>query len=64
MLGLIVRVHASLGLAPPVLPPMPQNPFDDQLAAVIEARPAVFSFTFGIPSADALARLRRAGIRS
>jgi len=63
MLGLVARVHASLGLAPPVLPPMPQNPFDDQLAAVIEARPAVFSFTFGIPNADALARLRRAGIR-
>ena len=43
---------------------IPQNPFDDQLAAVIEARPAVFSFTFGIPSADALARLRKAGIRT
>jgi nitronate monooxygenase len=63
MLALIASVHASLGLAPPVLPPVPQNPFDDQLAAVIEARPAVFSFTFGIPSADVLARLRKAGIR-
>lgn len=63
MLRLIARVHESIGLAPPVLPPMPQNPFDDQLAAVIEARPAVFSFTFGFPNADALARLRRAGIR-
>jgi nitronate monooxygenase len=31
---------------------------------VIEARPALFSFTFGIPDADALARLRRAGIRT
>jgi nitronate monooxygenase len=64
MLALIAKVHASLGLAPPVLPPHPQNPFDDQLAAVIEARPAVFSFTFGIPGADALARLRKAGIRT
>jgi nitronate monooxygenase len=64
MLALIGRVHANLGLAPPVLPPHPQNPFDDQLAAVIEARPAAFSFTFGIPSADALARLRKAGIRT
>ncbi len=63
MLALIASVHASLGLAPPALPPVPQNPFDDQLAAVIEARPVVFSFTFGIPSADALARLRKAGIR-
>ena len=64
MLALIAKVHASLGLAPPVLPPHPQNPFDDQLAAVIEARPAVFSFTFGVPGADALARLRKAGIRT
>ena len=64
MLALVSRVHAALGLAPPVLPPQPQNPFDDQLAAVIEARPALFSFTFGIPSASALARLRQAGIRT
>jgi len=64
MLALVASVHAKLGLAPPVLPPLPQNPFEDQLAAVIEARPAVFSFTFGIPGADALARLRKAGIRT
>ena len=62
MLALVTRVHEKLGLAPPVLPPNPASPFDDQVAAVIEARPAVFSFTFGIPSADALARLRKAGI--
>src|SRR5450432_3026053 len=37
MLAFITRVHAALGLAPPVLPPQPQNPFDDQLVAVIEA---------------------------
>jgi nitronate monooxygenase len=64
MLALITRVHEKLGLAPPVVPPNPQSPFDDQLAAVIEARPAVFSFTFGLPNADALARLRKAGIRT
>jgi nitronate monooxygenase len=45
-----------------VLPPNPYSPFEDQLAAVIEARPAMFSFTFGIPAGDALARMRRAGI--
>ena len=50
MLALVARVHAELGLPPPVLPPNPHSPFDGQLAAVIEARPAVFSFTFGIPS--------------
>jgi nitronate monooxygenase len=64
MLALMQRMHEQLGLPPPVLPPNPMDPFDDQLAAVIETRPAVFSFTFGIPNADALARLRRAGIRT
>jgi nitronate monooxygenase len=64
MLALIVRAHDTLGLPPPVLPPNPSSPFDDQVAAVIEARPAIFSFTFGIPSANALARLRKAGIRT
>ena len=62
MLELVGRVHAELGLPPPVLPPNPQSPFEDQLAAVIEARPAMFSFTFGIPSADGLARVRMVGI--
>jgi nitronate monooxygenase len=64
MLTLMSRVHTTLGLGSPVLPPNPQNPFADQLAAVIEARPAAFSFTFGIPNADALAGLRKAGIRT
>ena len=64
MLAMVAKVHAKLGLPPPVLPPIPQNPFEEQLAAVIEARPALFSFTFGIPGADALTRLRRAGIRT
>ena len=62
IMALMTRIHAELALPPPVLPPNPQSPFDDQLAAVIEARPAMFSFTFGIPSADAFARLRKAGI--
>jgi nitronate monooxygenase len=62
MMKLMNGIHAELGLPPPVLPPNPASPFDDQLAAVIEARPAVFSFTFGIPEPDVLARLRKRGI--
>jgi nitronate monooxygenase len=62
MLELVSRVHAELGLSPPVLPPNPPSPLEDQLAAVIESRPAVFSFTFGIPNPDVLARMRKAGI--
>ena len=62
MLAVVAKAHERLGLAPPTLPPNLASPFDDQLAAVIEARPALFSFTFGIPKADALARLHKAGI--
>ncbi len=64
ILEMMGTVHAKLGLPPPVLPPNPSSPFDSQLAALIEAKPAVFSFTFGIPPADAMAQLRGAGIRT
>ncbi len=62
MLGLLGEIHATLDLPPPVLPVLPPDPFPAQLAAVLEARPAVFSFTFGIPDAPALARLKAADI--
>lgn len=64
MLARVAESHATLGLPPPVLPENPRNPFDEQFAAVLESRPALFSFTFGIPNAEALARLRKAGIRT
>jgi nitronate monooxygenase len=62
MLAVMARVHDELGLPAPVLPSNPRSPFDDQLAAVIEAKPAMFSFTFGCPGAEAIARVRKAGI--
>jgi nitronate monooxygenase len=62
MLAILAEIHATLGLPAPVLPPWPHDPFNQQLEAVLEARPAVFSFTFGIPDPQALARLRKRGI--
>jgi nitronate monooxygenase len=62
MLAILAEAHESLGLPAPALPPWPPNAFDEQLEAVLEARPAVFSFTFGIPDADAMARLKARGI--
>jgi nitronate monooxygenase len=62
MLNLVTEAHAALGLPPPVLPPVPRDPFDDQLQAVLEERPPVFSFTFGVPSAAQLAALKSCGI--
>lgn len=50
--------------------PLPELPdprkvwpdYDQQVAAMLEAKPAVFSFVFGIPSADVLARCQQHGI--
>jgi len=58
MLALLGEAHAALGLPPPVLPALPPDPFPAQLAAVLEACPPVFSFTFGIPTPQEIARLR------
>jgi nitronate monooxygenase len=62
MLAHLAEVHATLGLPAPSLPPPSPDPFPAQLEAVLAAQPAVFSFTFGIPSADVLARVRARGI--
>lgn len=62
MLALMQDVHAELGLPAPVLPPAPANPVDVQIEAVLEARPAVFSFTFGIADRAAIAQMKKRGI--
>jgi nitronate monooxygenase len=58
MLELLAQVHETLELPPPVLPQLPPDPFPSQLEAVLEVRPAAFTFTFGIPSPDSMARVR------
>ncbi len=62
MLALLAEVHRELGLEPPSLPQLPPDPLPAQLEAVLEARPAVFSFTFGMPPRETLARMRSRGI--
>ena len=61
----IAPFHAELGLPPPTLPPPPSpggDPFGAQLAAILESGAAVFSFTFGIPPADAIEAARARGM--
>lgn len=65
----IARAHARLGayraeldLAQPAVAARPPEMYAAQIEAVLAARPAVFSFTFGIPDEATLARFRRAGI--
>ena len=62
MMALLAEIHRELGLEPPILPQLPPDPLPAQLEAVLEARPPVFSFTFGIPPREMLARMRAAGI--
>ncbi len=64
MLALLAEIHEAYGLPSPVPPVLPPDPFAEQLDAVLDARPAVFSFTFGIPDGDAMARLSARGIAS
>ncbi|HEU4700824.1 MAG TPA: nitronate monooxygenase [Gemmatimonadales bacterium] len=62
MLRLLAPIHARLGIGEPVLPTVGPDPLPAQLEAVLAARPAALSFTFGIPAPDALRRLQDAGI--
>lgn len=61
-LALLAGPHARLGLPPPVLPDVPPDPFPAQLEAALEARPAAFGFTFGIPPPEVMRELRARGI--
>jgi nitronate monooxygenase len=62
MLEVLAETHAVLGLPPPDLPILPPDPYPAQLEAVLDARPPIFSFTFGVPDPDAMARLKSRGI--
>jgi nitronate monooxygenase len=54
----------ELGLPPPALPPGPGHPFAQQVEALLEARPPVWSFIMGVPDAAMLTEARRRGIRT
>jgi nitronate monooxygenase len=62
MLDLLGEAHEKLGLPAPVAPTPVPDPFPAQLEAVLDARPPIFSFTFGIPDTDAMSRLKSRGI--
>jgi nitronate monooxygenase len=62
MLALLAEVHEQLGLPAPVAPTPFEDQFPTQLEVVLDARPAIFSFTFGIPDRDAMSRLKARGI--
>jgi nitronate monooxygenase len=57
----LTSFHAELGLPPPLLPTFTGEHFDEKLAAVLDGGAAVFSFTFGILSPEAMQALKARG---
>ena len=53
---------SELGLEMPEKPVSPFCSFEDLVQVILDVRPPVFSFVFGIPSADILEQCRRRGI--
>jgi nitronate monooxygenase len=58
----VAEFFQELDLEPPRLPLSRWPTFDDQAAALLDARPPVFSFIFGIPPGALLDECRRQGI--
>ena len=58
----VAPFFAELGLHAPSLPATPASAFPEQLAAALESGAAVFSFTFGLLPADAIAAVKRRGM--
>ena len=56
------RFRDELGIPHAPVAPRVKISFEEQFEAVFAARPAVFSFTFGIPGGGVLERCRAAGI--
>lgn len=54
--------YAELGVPTPEPPEQYLPTFASQFEAILEARPAVFSFVYGVPSPEVLERCREAGI--
>ena len=52
------------GIELPGKPPSFQSRYENQLQVILDIRPKLFSFTFGIPSNDVLEQCRRSGVKT
>jgi nitronate monooxygenase len=58
----LLPYYAELGIEPPAFAPPAWVTFEQQIGALLDARPPVFSFIFGIPPAEVFAACRDRGI--
>jgi len=58
----VTPFFAEVGLAVPKPPRLPQNTFDEQVAAVLDSGATVFSFTFGMPSEQVIRAIKSKGL--
>src|SRR4051794_10813439 len=58
----LARFYEALGLPMPTIPERTPDPFPAQLEAVFGLDVPVFTFTFGVPSAQAIGEFKRRGI--
>jgi nitronate monooxygenase len=58
----MTRFNAELQLPPPTLPVFTGDLFEEKIQAVLDGGASVFSFTFGIPSIEAMQALKARGV--
>jgi nitronate monooxygenase len=61
-LGLLTPYYRELGVPLPARPARFGPRYEEQIETLLELKPPVFSFVFGVPSASVLDRCRSAGI--
>ena len=54
----------QVGVEPPTFPLAESPTFDNQIDAIFETKPSVFSFVYGIPSEDILEKCRQLNIKT
>lgn len=62
--SLLASYYRDLRVAKPSLPDRIGHRYEAQVEAILEAKPPVFSFVFGIPSEEVLRACRTSGIRT
>ena len=63
MMELMAPYHARLGLPAPTAPAGSLPPFEEQVEVVLRSDVPIFSFTFGIPEARVMSRMKERGIK-